>query len=38
MKEFYQFASDSPFLTFFLFVIVGQTIIGIVGAITRCFS
>lgn len=27
LNEFFKFASDSPWLTFFLFVVIGNTII-----------
>jgi hypothetical protein len=27
LQEFFKFASENPFLTFFLFVVVGNTII-----------
>ena len=27
LQDFFKFASDSPFLTFFLFAIIGNTII-----------
>lgn len=33
MNDFYQFASNSPFLTFFLFMIIGETIIKTANAI-----
>ena len=33
MKDFYEFASNSLFLTFFLVVIVGSTITGVVKAL-----
>lgn len=35
MKDFYEFASESPFLTFFLFIIAGQTLVGIAEAIAK---
>ena len=28
MKEFFQFASESPFLTFFLFCVTASAIVG----------
>jgi len=33
MDSFYKFASDSPILTFFLFLIVGEVIIKVARAI-----
>jgi len=32
--DFFAFASNSPWLTFFLFLIVGNTLVGIARAIT----
>lgn len=33
MTEFFNFAGDHPWLTFFLFLIVGNTLVGIARAI-----
>ena len=33
MESFYKFASDSPFLTFFLALIVAEMLIGIAKAL-----
>jgi hypothetical protein len=35
MDGFYRFASDSPVLTFFLFLIVGDCIVGVFRAIFK---
>lgn len=34
MKDFLQFASDSPWLTFFLFLVISSTVVGVARAIT----
>jgi len=33
MKDFFDFAGEHPFLTFFLFLIVGDTVVGVCKAI-----
>jgi len=33
MENFYKFASEHPWLTFFLFVIVGETLVGLAEAL-----
>jgi hypothetical protein len=36
MEKFYKFASESPFLTFFLAMLTAQMIVGIAQAIMGC--
>lgn len=38
MDSFYKFASESPWLTFFLFLLVGQTLIYCIEAAVKPFS
>ena len=38
MKDFYDFASESPFLAFFLVLILGMTIEGVFTAIASVFN
>ncbi len=33
--SFYEFASQNPYLTFFLFAVVGATLVGIAEAIFK---
>jgi len=38
MDSFYKFASENPWLTFFLFLLIGQTLIHSVEAAVKPFS
>jgi hypothetical protein len=38
MKDFYEFASESPFLCFFLILIIGQTLVGVATTIAGIFK
>jgi hypothetical protein len=35
VKDFFNFASNNPWLTFFLFVIIGQVIVQCIGVIAK---
>lgn len=38
MKDLLDFASSSPILTFFIVMLIGQTLVGVAEAIARIFK